>query len=50
MSVFVFNDENHINTCYNDEKDIIYVRGDILPDIRYASNITRTLNMCERGI
>lgn len=43
MSIFVFNDENHINTCYNDEKDIIYIRGDILPDTRYASNITRDL-------
>lgn len=43
LSVFVFNDENHINTCYNDKEDKIYIRGDILPDTRYASNITRDL-------
>ena len=43
LSVFVFNDEKHINTCYNDLDDKVYIRGDILPDIRYASNITRDL-------
>lgn len=43
QSVFVFNDVNHINTCYNDLDDKVYIRGDILPDIRYASNITRDL-------
>lgn len=43
QSVFVFNDENHINTCYNDLNDKVYIRGDILPDMRYASNITRDL-------
>lgn len=42
-NVFVFNDENHRNTCYNDIQDKIYIRGDILPDLRYASNITRDL-------
>ena len=34
LSVFVFNDEKHINTCYNDLDDKVYIRGDILPDIR----------------
>ena len=42
-NVFIFNDEKHVNTCYNDIKDKIYIRGDILPDLRYASNITRDL-------
>lgn len=43
LSVFIFNDENHINTCYNDREDKIYIRGDVLPDTRFASNITRDL-------
>lgn len=42
-SVFVFNDPDHIekSTCYNIEKDKIYVTRNVLPDLRYFSSHPR---------
>lgn len=39
LSVFVFNDENHIfgSTCYNFVEDKIYVTGNVFPDDKYGS-------------
>ncbi|MCM1083346.1 MAG: hypothetical protein NC428_07700 [Clostridium sp.] len=43
VSIFVFNDIGHSNTCYNPIDDIVYICGDVLPDLTYASNNTRDL-------
>lgn len=42
-SRFIFHNPNHNRTCYEPEEDIIYIAGDILPDINSASNHTRDL-------
>lgn len=40
---FVFNSKQHNRTCYEPEADIVYIAGDILPDVTSASNHTRDL-------
>lgn len=45
LSVFVFNDEEHISvsTCYNFIEDKIYVTRNVFPDERYGSTHPRDL-------
>lgn len=45
MSVFVFNDENHLDTstCYNFMEDKIYVTRNVFPDEKYGSTHPRDL-------
>ena len=44
-SKFIFNDPKHIpkSTCYNYEKDIVFVTKNVLPDLRYGSSHPRDL-------
>ena len=42
--VFRFNDSNHLsNTCYNPQKDIVYIGRNIFPDTKYGSTHPRDL-------
>jgi hypothetical protein len=43
INVFRFNDERHKRTCYVADEDIVYIGGDIFPDLQYASNHPRDL-------
>lgn len=45
QKVFVFNDKDHINgtTCYNFERDIIYITRNLFPDYKTGSTHPRDL-------